>query len=237
MDNLPENIISVGQKNVTFPVEGKEDCHGYLSSENTSSEYGIVLIQEWWGMNKSITLTADIFAKQGLKVICPDLYRGKVGKNNEQAGHLMSGLDFQGAVKDIVGAGEYLKSLGCKKVGLTGFCMGGALTIATLTSSDTFAVGVPFYGIPPLDYFKIENIKVPVLAHFGDLDKCAGFSDPEAARNLEAKAKEAGVNFTLHMWEGANHAFMNQDSANYQPEIAAKALEESVEFFRKKFEL
>lgn len=237
MDSLPENIISIGQKNVIFSVEGREDCHGYLSPENTNSEYGIVLIQEWWGLNKSITLTADRFAKNGFRVIIPDLYRGKVGKNSEQAGHLMNGLDFQGAINDIAGAGDYLKSLGCKKVGVTGFCMGGALTIATLTSSDSFTAGVPFYGIPPLEMFKIENIRVPVLAHFGDLDQIVGFSNPEAAKNLENKAKEAEVDFTLHIWEGGNHAFMNQDSPNYHPEISAKALEETVGFFRKVFEL
>jgi carboxymethylenebutenolidase len=232
MDNLPENITSVGDKNVTFQVEGREDGQGYLSGDNTDSEYGIVLIQEWWGLNKSITLTADRFAKTGFRVLCPDLYRGKVGKDRESAGHLMSGLDFAGAVKDISSAGDYLKSLGCKKVFLTGFCMGGALTIANLASSDVFSAGVPFYGVPDLSFFKLENIKVPVLAHFGDLDMAKGFSDPDTARNLEAKAKEAGVNFTLHMWEGGNHAFMNQDSPNYNSDIAAKALNETVEFFK-----
>lgn len=232
MNTLPENITSIGEKNVTFKVEGREDGHGYLSSENVDSEYGIVLIQEWWGLNKSITLTADRFAKKGFRVLIPDLYRGKVGANAEQAGHLMTGLDFQGAVKDISAAGLYLKSLGCQKVGVTGFCMGGALVIANLASSDVFGAGVPFYGVPDLNYFKLENIKVPVLAHFGDLDKAKGFSDPETAKNLEEKAKEAGVNFTLHLWEGGDHAFMNQDSNHYNPDVAAKALEETVEFFK-----
>jgi carboxymethylenebutenolidase len=236
MNTISENITTPGTKNVTYPVANREEGHGFLSQENTDSEFGIVLIQEWWGLNKSITLTADKFAKQGFRVICPDIYRGKVGKDREQAGHLMSGLDFQGAISDIAAAGLYLKSLGCKKVGITGFCMGGALTIATLASSDVFSAGVPFYGIPDLSYFKLENIKVPVLAHFGDLDPAKGFSDPESARNLEAKAKEAGVNFTLHMWEGGDHAFMNQDSERYNPDIAAKALQETVEFFRKNSE-
>lgn len=235
MDNLPENIVTIGEKNVTFKVDGRDDCHGYLSQQNTNSEYGVVLIQEWWGLNKSITLTADTFANQGFRVLCPDLYRGKVGKDRESAGHLMSGLDFQGAVSDISAAGEYLKSLGCLKVFLSGFCMGGALTIANLASSTVFSAGAPFYGVPDLNYFKVEDIKVPVLAHFGDLDMAKGFSDPEAAYNLETRAKNAGINFTLHMWEGGNHAFMNQDSQNYNPNIAAKALEETAQFFKNNF--
>lgn len=235
MNTISENITSPGTKNVTYPVQNREDGHGYLSPENSDSEYGIVLIQEWWGLNKSITLTSDKFAKQGFRVICPDIYRGKVGKDREQAGHLMSGLDFQGAISDIAAAGLYLKSLGCKKVGVTGFCMGGALTIATVASSDVFSAGVPFYGIPDLNYFQLNNIKAPMLAHFGELDTLKGFSDPESARNLETKAKEAGVNFTLHIWEGGDHAFMNQDSERYNSDIAAKALQETVEFFKKNF--
>jgi carboxymethylenebutenolidase len=235
MDNLSENIITVGNSNVTFKVEGREDCPGYLSPHGFNIKHGIVLIQEWWGMNKSITLTADTIAKRGFTVLCPDLYRGKVGKDREQAGHLMSGLDFQGAIKDISAAGEYLKSIGCDKVGLSGFCMGGALTIANLCTSDTFAGGVPFYGIPDLNYFNLANIKVPVQAHFGSLDQAKGFSDSEAARNLESKAKEAGIQFNLIMWEGGDHAFMNQDSSHYNPEIAEQALSMMVSFFKSIF--
>jgi len=234
MDNISENITTNGITNVTFKVEGREDCNGYLS-DVFKSDHGLVLIQEWWGLNKSITITVDKFSSNNFKVLCPDLYRGKVGKDREQAGHLMKGLDFQGAVKDIIAAAQYLKSLGCTKVGVTGFCMGGALTIASLCSSNIFDAGVPFYGIPDLTYFNLSNIKVPVMAQFGSLDQAKGFSDPESAKNLETKAKEAGVTFELVMWEDGNHAFMNQDSQNYNPEIAQKALTLSVEFFKSTF--
>lgn len=231
--NLSVNITTEGEKNITFPVEGREDLQGYYSKENTDSELGLVLIQEWWGLNKSITITADNFAKKGFRVVIPDIYRGKVGKNHEEAGHLYKGLDFDGAAKDVAAAGQYLKSIGCKKVGVTGFCMGGALAIASLTIPNVFDAGVPFYGIPDLSKYKLENIKVPVLGHFGELDKAVGFCDVAAAKNLEEKAKAAGVNFTLHIWEGADHAFMNQDSKNYNPTVAKDALEETVEFFKK----
>lgn len=130
---------------------------------------GLILLQEWWGHNESICRTADRFANNGFSVLCPDLYRGKVAKDYEEAGHCLQGLDWDGALKDIRGAALYLKQeKGCKKVGITGFCMGGALAIASLTLFGELDAGAPFYGIPDLKTYKLENIKVPVLAYFAE---------------------------------------------------------------------
>lgn len=231
--DLSTNITSEGLRNVSFKVSNQEDGLGFLSQENLTSELGLVLIQEWWGMNKSITLTADKFAKHGLRVLCPDMYRGKVAQNNEQAGHLMGNLDWQSALLVIQSAGEFLRSQGCKKVFLTGFCMGGALTIATIATFGTaFDGAVPFYGVPDLTKFDLANAKCPVLAHFGDLDQAKGFSDIETAKNLEQVAKSKGINFTLRIWENVDHAFMNQDSHRYNADAASKALAETVEFLK-----
>lgn len=181
-------------------------------------------------------MTADTFAAEGFAVLAVDIYRGKVADSRESAGHLMSGLDFGGAVQDILGAAKALKAQGYEKVGVTGFCMGGALTIAAIANAtDEFAAAVPFYGVPDLSKLNLANIKIPVLAHFGETDEAKGFSDPETAHKLEAAAKEAGVNFTLHMW-AAGHAFMNQANPQvYKPDIAKLALAETSEFFRKSF--
>jgi len=231
--DLSTNITTEGLRNCNFPVANQEAGEGYLSPECSESQNGIVLIQEWWGMNKSITLTADKFAKHGFKVLCPDMYRGKVGKNNEEAGHLMSNLDWINALQVIKSAGEFLRKSGCQKVFLTGFCMGGALTIATIsTFGDDFDGAAPFYGVPDLTKFDLGNAKCAILAHFGDLDKAQGFSDPTTAKNLEKVATDKGCKFTLRMWENVDHAFMNQDSQRYNSDAAAKALSETVEFFK-----
>ena len=236
MDTLSTNITTAGERNVTFKVQDLEDGQGYLSPENTDSEFGLVLIQEWWGLNKSITSTANAFAKLGLRVLAPDMYRGKVAKNREEAGHSFRDLNWSSATKDIKGAGEYLRSLGCKKVGVTGFCLGGALSLAAVaTFPDTFDVAVPFYGIPDLNAYDVGKIKIPVLAHFGELDDAKGFSDPESAKKLESLAKEKGVDFTLHLWEGADHAFMNPDKQGHKPELYEAALKETFEFLMKVF--
>jgi carboxymethylenebutenolidase len=229
---LSENLTNFGDRNCEFPVEGRENCLGYLSLNENEKSIGLVLIQEWWGLNKAITTTAETISKEGFRVLIPDLYRGKVAKNHEEAGHLKGGLDWIGALKDINASGEYLKSLGCEKVALMGFCVGGALTLATLTQESVFFKGVPFYGSPDLEKFDITKIKVPILAHFAELDNMKGFSDPETAQKIKDLAISGGINFTLHVWTGADHAFMNQDSYRYNKEIAVKALRETVQFLK-----
>ena len=132
----------------------------------------------------------------------------------------MHGLDFAAAVKDIQSAAAALKEKGYEKLAITGFCMGGALSLATIASGTEFSAAAPFYGVPDLTKVNVANIKCPVLAHFGDKDEAKGFSDPETAHKLETACKEAGINFTLRMWP-AGHAFMNQANPHtYDPEIA-----------------
>ena len=220
VEALPADITAHGIRNYTFKVEGKEDGQAYFAEEGRQSENAIILIQEWWGLNKSICDTAEVFGKEGFAVLAVDIYRGKVADSRETAGHLMGGLDFGSAVFDIISAAKDLKSKGFKKIGITGFCMGGALTLAAIANSNEFSAAVPFYGVPDLSKVPIANIKVPVLAHFGDKDEAKGFSDPETAHKLEAAAKAAGIDFTLHMW-AAGHAFMNQANPHtYDAEIA-----------------
>lgn len=87
-------------RNVKFAVEGEEDLDGYLAEAGRDSPLGVVMIQEWWGMNLSIQKAAERFAVGGFKVLVPDLYRGKVAIDHEEAGHLMNGLNWDQAVAD-----------------------------------------------------------------------------------------------------------------------------------------
>ena len=163
------------------------------------------------------------------------MYRGKSADSRETAGHLKEGLNFEGAIADIRAAARALKARGYEKVGLTGFCMGGALTIAAATKSEEFAAAVPFYGIPDLTKYPLETVKIPMLAQFGEHDHAKGFSCKESALNLEKAAKAAGLNFRLHLWN-AGHSFMNQSfPERYNPDVAKAALEETADFFRTAF--
>ena len=105
------------------------------------------------------------------------LYRGKVGLDTAEAQHLMDGLDWQGAVKDIRASVNWLKANGSKKVGVTGMCMGGALAIASSVLVPEVDTVVGFYGTPSSELADPAQAKAPVQAHFGELDNFVGFSD------------------------------------------------------------
>jgi carboxymethylenebutenolidase len=140
----------------------------------------------------------------------PDLYRGKLGVEAEEAHHLMSNLDWKGAVEDIRGAARYLREVeGARKVGVTGFCMGGALTLAAGVLVEEVDAVAPFYGVPGAGLADCAKMRVPVQAHFGQTDSMAGFSDPAAADALEEALKASGVEHTVIRHPGVGHAFMN----------------------------
>ena len=89
--------------------------------------------------------------KYGFKCIVPDLYQGLVAENQERAGHYSEHLNWVKALKDIEKSAEYLKNnMNCQKIGIMGFCMGGALSIAAMTKTDIITAAAPFYGIPSL---------------------------------------------------------------------------------------
>src|SRR5438094_9950526 len=101
---------------------------GYLAG-GEQSRPGIVVIQEWWGLNDQICGVADRFARAGYIALAPDLYRGRVVSTPDEANHLMIGLDFPDAThQDLRGAAQHLGGTS-GKVAVLGFCMGGALTI------------------------------------------------------------------------------------------------------------
>ena len=112
-------------------------------------------------------ITADIFARLGgWRILVPDVYRGKVGIDRETAGHLKEGLDWNGATADINAAKDYLLKNGCKKVGIIGFCMGGALCLATAASYEGFDAVAPFYGAPDLKKYDLSKITCKFQGHF-----------------------------------------------------------------------
>lgn len=95
-------------------------------------------------------------------------------------------------MRDIDGAAKHLRALGCKKVGVTGFCMGGALAIAAMSHSKEIDAAAPFYGVCDLNAFKLDNIKGPIYGQFGCEDQMKGFSSPDDANLLVETGKKAG---------------------------------------------
>ena len=175
----------------------------------------VIVIQEWWGVTDTIKAHALRIADAGYRVLVPDIYRGKQGVNVEEAHHLMSALDFPMAVKEISQAAGYLKALELSpKVGVTGFCMGGALAMAGLSASNDVACAAPFYGLN-FDLFDAAKIRTkPLQYHSGALDTLANFSDPAMGARLAAELTEAGhMSFEVFLYPGVGHAFMNESPA------------------------
>ncbi|GAX80897.1 hypothetical protein CEUSTIGMA_g8332.t1 [Chlamydomonas eustigma] len=170
---------------------------------------GVIVIQEWWGVTPNITELAEQISAQGFRCLVPDLYKGKIGVDAEEASHLMNNLNFKEAVAELGQAADYLRSTGASKVGCTGFCMGGALTLAAMADGMNIDCGAPFYGIPPAAYFNVSNIKKPVMFQYGDLDKMAGFSDAAAANTLAETMKAAGNPIEMYNYPTGGHGFMN----------------------------
>jgi carboxymethylenebutenolidase len=193
------------------------------------------VIQEWWGLNDQIRGVADRLAEAGFVALVPDLYRGKSAVEAEEAHHLMTGLNFgEAASQDIRGAVQYLKAR-CPKVGVTGYCMGGALTVLTLTMAPEADAGVVWYGYPPLEYVNAAAIKAPVMAHWATQDAPFPIAGVDA---LEAKLAEAGVAYTGHRYL-AHHGFANEtaqgpgriEMTQYDARWAQTAWDRTIRFF------
>ncbi|MCO5592851.1 hypothetical protein L7F22_046855 [Adiantum nelumboides] len=170
---------------------------------------GIVVLQEWWGVDYEVKNHAAFIASKGFRTLIPDLYRGKVGLDAAEAQHLMDDLDWSNAVKDVAESVKWLKENGSPKVGVTGFCMGGALSLASSVLVPGLNAAVAFYGTPSPELADVSKVKIPVQAHFGELDNVAGFSDKNAAQALKEKLKASGVSHEVHMYPGVGHAFLN----------------------------
>uniref|UniRef100_A0A0E0JJR3 Dienelactone hydrolase domain-containing protein n=1 Tax=Oryza punctata TaxID=4537 RepID=A0A0E0JJR3_ORYPU len=186
----PFHKVQIQRDDTTFDayVVGKENAPG------------IVVLQEWWGVDYEIKNHAVHISQigEGYRALIPDLYRGKVALDVAEAQHLMEGLDWPGAVKDIQAS-----------VGVTGYCMGGALSIASGVSVPEVDAVVAFYGTPPSELADASKAQAPIQAHFGELDSFVGFADVTAAKSLEEKLKSSGVPHEVHIYPGCSHAFMN----------------------------
>jgi len=212
---------------IEFVRPGGGNTKGYLATAGQGRP-GVVVIQEWWGLNDQICGVADRFARAGYNALAPDLYKGRLTAQADEANHLMSSLHFADAThQDLRGAAQYLKEQS-GNVAVMGYCMGGALTIAAAVHAPEFAAGVCFYGIPPKDFADPARIRVPLQGHFANKDD---WCTPAAVDDLEAALKAGGVAHEIYRYDAA-HAFANERSAAYDVACANQAWERMSTFLR-----
>jgi carboxymethylenebutenolidase len=218
---------------VRFGAKGGSDIAGEMAEPSgTEKAPALVLIQEFWGVNAHVKSLADRLAKEGFLVVAPDLYHGKIAKDAAEATQLMTALDTAAAMTEISAAVAYLKEhpRGNGKVGVIGFCMGGALAFAAACHVEGLSAVVPFYGVPPADKVDYAKVTAPILAHFAKNDEWATVAKAEAIKKeLDAQTKP----MRLETYD-AGHAFMNDTRPEaYDEKSATLAWQRSIDFLKK----
>jgi len=204
---------------------------GYLARPAAKDARGLVVIQEWWGLNDHIKKVADRLAREGFLALAPDLYHGKLTKSPDEAGKLMMALDIERAEKDLRGSVAHLKSLSGRGVGTVGFCMGGTLSLfAACANGADVSACVVYYGGHMAVKNDFDRLQAPVLGHWAEHDDWANANAPAIERELVKRGKPC----EFHSYPGTKHAFFNDERPEVYDEAAAElSFARTLAFFRK----
>jgi carboxymethylenebutenolidase len=209
-------------------VDGKK-TEGYLAKAGHDHAPGVVVIQEWWGLQDQIRGICDRLALAGYDALAPDLYSGAVVPyHDKQAAHKeMTSLNFLDAADQITrGAVQYLGKAGAK-VGLTGFCMGGAVTVLGAIHIPELKAAIAFYGLPPEGHFKAAEIKVPFQGHYSNTDDYPSSAQLDV---FAAALKAANIHAEIFRYD-ADHAFMNEQRDAHDRAAAELGWQRLLAFF------
>ncbi|MCB0062870.1 MAG: dienelactone hydrolase family protein [Caldilineaceae bacterium] len=229
MDTPVEGLIT---ENVEYEDADGETLMGYLARpEGADPLPGIVVIQEWWGLNEHIKDVTRRFAEQGYVALSPDLYKGVVATEPDEARKLVMELDMEEAVREIQRAIGFLleqEYVAGEEAGIVGFCMGGRLVLMTAIQAENLGAAVAFYG-SPLEPAQVPDVSAPLLGLYGSED---GGIPVEAVNTMEAALADAGIEHEIHIYGGAQHAFFNDTRASsYDADAAADAWERTLAWF------
>jgi carboxymethylenebutenolidase len=190
---------------------------GYLVRPVSGSGPGVVVVQEWWGLDSGIKEMAERLGTAGFVALVPDLYRGALAAHDEmdKAAQLMTELPAERAASDMSAAVDYLADHGAvssDRLGVVGFCMGGMLSfLLAAERPDKIKAIVPFYGFPQGDMEPDwSKFQAAVRGHMAEHDD---FFGPDAARALETKLQDMGKDVSLTVHPGTGHAFMAPHNA------------------------
>ena len=187
----------------------------YVARPDQDSDQAILLIHEWWGLNDHIKDIAGRYAAEGFIAIAPDLYRGKVATNSDEASKLMHELapeDGLDTIKNAIDAAGL--SLDVSHFGITGYCMGGTFALLAACELEGLSAAAPFYGDIP-DEVTLQKLKTPTIFISGNKD---AWINPEKVATLEDAAERYELPVHSVKYE-ADHAFFN----NTRPEVYNEA--------------
>ena len=218
---------------VEYPGMDGETLTGYWARPEGDGPWpAVVVLQEWWGLNEHIMDVTRRIANEGYVALAPDLYKGQVATEPDEARKLVMELDMPTAVEEIGSDIDHLLAqefVSGDKAAIVGFCMGGRLVLMTALANDNLAVAVPFYG-SPLTPAEAANVKAPVLGLYGADD--GGIPVAEVQAMGEALTA-AGIENEIQIYAGAPHSFFNDTRDSYRPEAAADAWQRMLAWFEK----
>jgi carboxymethylenebutenolidase len=219
---------------IEFPAPGGRRVTGDLALPPGAARVpAIIVVHEWWGLNDDMRRVVTRFAGEGFAALAVDLYGGRSTARAEEAMELARAMKTAEALEVVRGAVAYLalhpRCTG--KVGITGFCLGGAITLAAACNVEGLGAAVPFYGIPLPEYADYAKVKAPIQGHYGEKDPIIPVEKPRA---VEAAVRAAGGDADIFLYD-AGHAFLREGDPDAYHEASAKlAWERSIGFFRSK---
>ncbi len=231
---VPEGDARLTVEEVSFPGAGG-DVRGYLARPADASGPlpGVVVIHENRGLNPHIEDVARRVALEGFVALAPDFLSpaGGTPEDEDQAREMIGALDAAQTLENALAAVEYVASNEASNgnVGVVGFCWGGAMANAVAVSApDGLGAAVAFYGRQPTAE-EAASIEAPLMLHYAGLDERINAGIPAYEEALKAN----GVDHTIHMYDGVNHAFHNDTSeARYDQTAAELAWQRTIDFFK-----
>ncbi len=232
------NDSALNSSETKFTATDGASISGYLSRPKGQEKHpGVVVIHEWRGQNDHTRDVCRRLAKAGYVALAPDLLSRSGGTESfstpEAATQGLFKLGDDIFTKDLSGAVNYLKAqnyVRANRIGVIGFCWGGARALLFATRTKDLAASVIYYGANPRNLEEVKNITAPVLGHYGEADERITSAVPK----LEEAMKKYGKSFEYKIYPGAPHGFNNDTSQqNYREEAAKEAWAKTLEFFKK----
>jgi len=227
----PADAITTEQ--VTYANRDGVEVSGFLARPQAADGApGIIVIHEWWGLNENIESMAKQLAGEGYLALAVDLYDGEVAEDRDRARELMmaAGANRDSLQLNLRAAFGYLKAQGASRIGSIGWCFGGGWSLQTaLLLPDRLDASIIYYGRVVTDREQLASLTTPILGHFGSEDQGIPI---EAVREFESLLSELGKEASIHVYEGAHHAFANPSGTRYDEAAATTAWERTLAFFR-----
>ena len=222
----------VMSNDVTYANLDGDDVNGYLARPTGDGPFpGVIVIQEWWGLNDNIRWMADRLAGQGYLALAVDLYEGEVATDPDGARRLATAARDRPArlEENLRQAARFLKEYGATRIGSVGWCFGGGWSLRTgVLLGDDLDAAVIYYGRLISEPDQLASLTAPVLGLFGELD---GGIPVESVRAFESAMAAAGKDASIHVYPDADHAFANPSGTRYNEEAATDAWEKTLAFF------